>query len=365
MKRLKVILVTICLGALMIGGCGKAAKENVQPTETPQITQAPTPSPTIAPTKAPTPEPTATPEPTPTVEPTPTAEPTPDPTKFNMRALEKLGFSIEKLDVPMDGVEGEYNFIFISDLHIIMDTEATADERVEEVKQRVETFRQPGGNTSAEIWLKIAEKIDSCNADAILLGGDMVDFACAENVERLKEGLRMIKTPVLYIGADHDFQPFFCDGVNPDEIPSFYSEFNGMQDTPIMEFSEFCVVGFNNSTSQITASAMERFRDVVAKNKPIMLLTHVPFQPEADESLAELSKRVKGDRVLTWGEGCYYDPEEYTNELLNVVFDKNGPVKQVICGHLHHTWDGKLTENTRQHVFWHAASGSIGTITVR
>lgn len=363
MKQIRTIVICTCISMLLLCGCGKSEREEVLVTPTPVVTQEPTPTPTIEPTPtvAPTPTPVPTPEPTPTVAPTPT----PDPYAFRTGPLKKLGFSIENVEVSMPGVTKEYKFIYISDLHIIMDTDAVADERVEEVKQRVEAYRQPSGYTSAEIWLKLAEKIDSCNADAVLLGGDLVDFACAENVERLKEGLRMIKTPVLYVGADHDFRPFYCDGVSDDEIPSFYSEFNGMQDTPLLEFPEFCIVGINNSTSQRTDAQMAGFRKVLEKNKPIMLLTHVPFLPKADDSLAELSKRVKGDRVLLWGEGCYYQPKDYTVELMNAVYDVNGPIKQVVCGHLHHTWDGNLTENTKQHVFGHAASGNIGVITVK
>ena len=284
---------------------------------------------------------------------------------FTTAPVEELGFTIEPLEVDMEGVEGEYHLLYISDLHIITETGAVAPERAEEVLQRIENYRQPSGESSAEVWLRLANKLDACNADAILLGGDLVDFACEENVEYLKEGLRMIQTPIIYVGADHDFRPYYCDGVNEEDIPMYYQEFDGMQETPVLEFAEFSIVGFNNSTAQMTETALQKMQEEVKKGKPIMLLSHVPFLPVEDESLSQLSKEVKGDRVLLWGEECYYHPEDSTKEFMDILYAEDSLIQQVVSGHLHHTWDGKLTDNTSQHVFWHAASGSVGTITVK
>lgn len=284
---------------------------------------------------------------------------------FTTLPVEELGFSTELLEVDMTGVEEEYHFLYVSDLHIITETGAVAPEQTEEVLQRIENYRQPSGESSAEVWLRLANKLDECNADAILLGGDLVDFACEENVECLKEGLRMIETPVIYVGADHDFRPYYCDGVAEEDIPLYYQEFAGMEETPVLEMEEFSIVGFNNSTSQMTESALKKLEEVIEKEKPIMLLSHVPFLPQEDESLAELSKQVKGDRVLLWGEECYYRPKGATEELLDILYQENSPIQQVVSGHLHHTWDGMLTEGTGQHVFAHAASGNVGIIVVK
>lgn len=66
---MRIRILALLLAALLLGGCGGAAKE-------------PTPEPTIASTSAPTPAPTPepTPQPTPAPTPEPTAEPTPEPT---------------------------------------------------------------------------------------------------------------------------------------------------------------------------------------------------------------------------------------------------------------------------------------------
>ena len=90
MRRIRVLLIVLCLSFLMIAGCGHS--EPAQSVQTPSaepvvtgpadaptaaaliqvmVTMPPTPTPTLTPTPAPTPTPTPEPTPTPTPEPTP------------------------------------------------------------------------------------------------------------------------------------------------------------------------------------------------------------------------------------------------------------------------------------------------------
>ena len=47
-----------------------------------------------------------------------------------------------------------------------------------------------------------------------------------------------------------------------------------------------------------------------------------------------------------------------------MIYAKDSPVKEIVSGHLHFTWDGDITESTRQHVF-SPAFQKIGVITVK
>ncbi len=62
--------------------------------------------------------------------------------------------------------------------------------------------------------------------------------------------------------------------------------------------------------------------------------------------------------------GCNYNPDETTQELLDLIYAKDSPVKEIVCGHLHFSWDGSLTENTHQHVS-PAIGKTVGIITVK
>ena len=43
------------------------------------------------------------------------------------------------------------------------------------------------------------EVLDDCKIDAILLGGDILDYASTFNIECLKNGLDQLKTLVMYV----------------------------------------------------------------------------------------------------------------------------------------------------------------------
>ena len=118
------------------------------------------------------------------------------------------------------------------------------------------------------------------------------------------------------------------------------------------------------STDNLSASALEQMKSLFAKGKPIILLTHVPVKSLVDDSLAQQSREVWGERELTWGQGCYHGPDEQTAEFLNMLYAPDSPVVEILCGHLHFTWDGQVTETVHQHVFSPAFEGVMGVITV-
>ena len=132
-----------------------------------------------------------------------------------------------------------------------------------------------------------------------------------------------------------------------------------------MELPELCVAGLSNSTDQITESGLQQMKEILSKGKPVILLTHVPYKSLIDDSLQKASKKVWQERALVWGEDCNYQPDQNTEELMNLIYAENSPVKEILCGHLHFSWDGYITENTHEHVFSPAFTQTVGVITVK
>ena len=132
-----------------------------------------------------------------------------------------------------------------------------------------------------------------------------------------------------------------------------------------MAFDDFTLVAWNNSTSELTDSGLERIRQLVEEGKPLVLLTHVPIAPLEDESLAQASKDAFDGRVLLWGYGdCQYVPGPNTRQLLDLLYAEDSPFIAVLCGHLHFSWDGRISKNVPQHVFGPAFAGNYGTVTI-
>lgn len=275
-----------------------------------------------------------------------------------------LGQATEDVYIHIPGLEKEYTFLWMSDLHIITENDEIAEADIETVKNRRESFKNSQGLYTDEFWTQISGNFDDFGVDALLFGGDMIDHAATMNIECLKQGLDGLNTPYLYVRADHDSIPFYCTVQDTNAAATLHASIDGYEKVSLIEFDDLCIVGINDSTSQLSNDALLEFQDIYAKGKPIILVIHVPLQSLVDTSLEEHSKEVWGDRSLIWGEDCYYRPNETTREFLNIIYSEDSLVKAVLGGHLHFSWDGRLTQNTRQHVFSPSYTGNIGIIRV-
>lgn len=270
----------------------------------------------------------------------------------------------EDVYIYIPGLEKEYTFLWMSDLHIITENDEIAADNLETVTSRRELFKNAADMYTDDYWLQLSSGLDAWGVDAFLFGGDMIDHAANENIACLKQGLDGLDTAYLYVRADHDSIPFYCMVQDMDAVTALHTEIDGYEEVSLIEFDDLCIVGINDSTEQLSEAGLERFKDIYAKGKPIILVTHVPLNSLCDTSLEEYSKEVWDDRALVWGEDCYYKPNEITQDFLDMVYREDSLVKEVLGGHLHFSWDGQLTENTGQHVFAPAYTGSIGIIRV-
>lgn len=283
--------------------------------------------------------------------------------------------SWEEVHVKVPGMQGSKRFLYLSDLHLITESDQIAADQLGNVRARMD-WSSFGGMTAAEAWPVWVDYFNAVKTDGILFGADMVDFASRSNVECLKKGLDRLEKPWLYVRADHDLAPSYLDGVFETESIGYQVDVgDAYADVMTMEFDEFIIAGWNNSTGQLSQAGLERMEEVFSLGKPVILLTHVPIQPlhETEEALAvegsltHASKEAWGGRALLWGNQgteCTYKPNETTQEFLGMIYDDQTPLCEILCGHLHFTWDGMVTERVHQHVFGPALGRSAGIITV-
>ena len=281
----------------------------------------------------------------------------------NMKAFDELGMKAERVTIDIDEVTDEYTFLFFSDLHVVNQSEEVVEK--ETVDGRISMYTGWNGRTSTENWKLITEAMDGCDVDGVLLGGDMVDFASTKNLSLLNEGLQRLKVPFMYVRADHDTESFYCDKKTKQETDELHAEIDGNEEIFLWEYDEFCVVGVNFSTSQLSETAVDSFEKIYALGKPIILMIHVPLNSVVDDSLSVESKKVWADRNLTWGVGCHYYPDNNTSRFLELIYQEDSLVKGILSGHLHFEWDGKVTDTVYQHVFNPACEGYYGIVTIR
>lgn len=282
-------------------------------------------------------------------------------------AAEAIGLKEDRVEVDLPGVSGEYEILFISDMHIIALDDSVVPESYGIAEERYhKMFRTETDMSSADNWTILSSALDAYRADGIIFGGDMIDFVSQSNVDILKKGFLNIDTPYMYLRADHDFGTWYSGFMmDHGDALALHEQISEYKDVYIMEYEEFYILGWNNSTSDMTGEGLRRAEEIWDDGKPIILATHVPLDSMVATGLKEESARMDPHgRSKIWGWECQYHPNETTSTFLKMVYDSQSPVKAVLSGHLHFKYTVPLTNQITGYVFAPAFSGNIARIRI-
>lgn len=287
---------------------------------------------------------------------------------FTTLPLTDNGYELEEIVIEIPGLTEEYNLLLVADLHIIEIDNGVEFGQKSSLKNRIKAFSLDNGKTtSSDLWEAMPVYLDACNADAILFAGDMVDFSSESNNRTLLNGLEKLKTPYLLVKADHDTEPFVLNDKGMKTYDMYQDQIGNSEALFYSDLGEVVIICVNYSTTNLPDSAVETLREAVAIGKPIIILTHVPFYSEVDNSLQEMSEDDFGGRALVWsgyGNTDYYPGTDAQWELMTLIYTDDNPVREVLCGHLHFSWDGSITNYVDQHVFSPAFEKKIGYIRI-
>ena len=294
----------------------------------------------------------------------PSLYPSPSPVSGESQPDPLFPVQAEPVHITIPGMKGDVKLIYLSDLHIVVLNDEIAPDEKENVALRRSIFSNQE-ITSDEQWAEWVSLLNGYEADYLLFGADMIDYNSEATVSVLEKGLKELKLPYMYIRADHDTEPYYLKDPSVENSLRRQNRLCENKEVLIKEFPDFLIIGWNNSTSQLTSEGLELIEEALRKEKPAILLTHVPIEPLKDESLSELSRLIFANRSLLWGFGENETvPNETTSALLEMIYAKDSPFVAVLCGHLHYSWDGKLSDRVQEHVFGPAFYGYYGEITV-
>ncbi len=283
-------------------------------------------------------------------------------------------FYIEDVYVVVPGLEREYNIAWVSDLHMISDHEPAEDVTsmaLFELDSRYEkTFLSPDGWHADELLPEIIKYLNHENPDALILGGDIIDYCSRKQIDLLKENfaqLRLDPEKILYIRADHDCAIKHNGGAfSQTQAYEMQAEIDGYDPSRIyIDLDELRIIGVNLSYKNISDEDLQYTLDAYETDKPVIAVTHVPYYSTTDTSLAEASMKAR-NTLYYWGPVSDYVPNENTRKLFEKIYDESDDrqVVQVLAGHLHAPWDGMINYKTPEHIFSPAFSGAIGMVHV-
>lgn len=285
-------------------------------------------------------------------------------------------FQTDEIIVEVPDLSKEYTVAWVSDLHMVTDHEISDDilaEDLDAVQARYDFFQTADGVHGEDLLPEIIDYLNYGSYDAIIFGGDMLDYCSVSNMELLKSEFDCLnkKVPVLYIRADHDYGFWYGgDGFTEADAENMHQKMADGDDlnTKYLDFGEFVIIGVNRSTKDMFPEQYrildEMFTNAASEGKPVIVATHVPYASKIDETnevtLYDRSMEIR-NKIYYWGGGNYV-PNEVTSNFLDKIYREDTSVVEVLAGHLHAGWDGKLTEQVNQHIFEPAYLGSIGII---
>ncbi len=286
-------------------------------------------------------------------------------------------FQTEELVIELPNLSREYTVAWVSDLHMVTDHETADDilpEDLDAVQARYDFFQTPDGVHGEELLPDVIDFLNYGQYDGIIFGGDLMDYCSASNMKLLRaEFDRLDKNvPVLYIRADHDYGFWYGgDGFTETDAETMHQKRMADGDdlyAKYLDFGEFVILGVNRSTKDMMPEQYSildtQFANAASENKPVIVATHVPYASRIDDqnevTLYDRSMEIR-NKIYYWGGGDYV-PNDVTTNFLDKIYGEDTNVVEVLAGHLHAGWDGKLTEQVRQHIFEPAYLGSIGVI---
>jgi len=282
----------------------------------------------------------------------------------NLAKLSRAGLKAEEQYVRIPGCQREYHFMVVNDLHINIFNDEIREDVAEQVRQRHELeFVDSDGTKAHDLWNKIVKTANQMELDGVILAADMIDFYSEANVACLREGCQKLKVPFMLLRADHDYTDGYVQETSWDVIDQAHKTIDSHEDVMVLEYDECMIVGINNTTSQLTETALGKLEDLFAAGKPIILVSHVPFASLVDSGISDMSKEKWNGLELLWAyNGFPFVVGEYGERLMDRIFAPDTPVVEVLGGHLHFSYEGPLTETVHQRVFDASYKGTVGYV---
>ncbi len=238
--------------------------------------------------------------------------------------------------VYVKGVEGEYTFLFLTDSHVVIPDDGASQQEQQYAQERQGMFRNKEGVLSAEQFPEWIQYANEMKVDAVLLGGDIIDSPSDANVEWLQEQLSQLEMPYLYVPGNHDWTypwEYMSDYGIENYLPKLAPMMQGNTAIQSMEIGELLLVGVDNSRSQVLPEAISRYEELLALEKPVILVNHVPY---AAETLLPKAWEAWGSpTVLGGGDDRAIWPNDTSLYFMELTMAADSPVELVLAGHVH------------------------------
>lgn len=257
----------------------------------------------------------------------------------------------------------KYQFMFTADYQMISDNATDLGTYGNDAASRRQLFQNQLGQDSKETLAAMIDYANNSQVDAFLTGGDVIDELEPDVLGYAQAQLSRLSMPYLLTMGNHDSADPWEDTYHPDSslLTPWFPQGTECQsleydDVIICSVNNGIVSGSTGSESNISATALAQFKDVLAKGKPVILIVHVPLRTNYNEDLYQDILITRGVNKLM-GENCGYELTAETKEFLDLVTASDSPVKCVLAGHIHKSASCMITPTIPEYVVGPAYKG--------
>lgn len=262
--------------------------------------------------------------------------------------------------IVIPGLTKEYRFVHITDAHMTafsdIDINSWEASRYYYNVNRRYMFTADGIYAEDRFPLCI-DYANEIEADGIFLTGDIIDFPSEKNISLLYENVKRFKGKSIYCFGNHDWNysdDYMTDNSAVTNRPLFNDITNGDTYFSYIEYDGFIVASIDNSSNTVSQETVDKFLALYEKNKPIIVILHVPFHVDTLE--ADVCK-IWGSN-LAMGPGGVGSDCEAVLQLYNAVcVAEDTPVVAVFAGHVHINHEDVFPNGVPQYI---TATGYTG-----
>jgi len=293
-------------------------------------------------------------------------------TSDKMELLELMGKELIKpsyATVTIPGLTEEFTFLQITDTHVSAFTEEegktwTTNRYNYNVARR--SAFAADGLLSEDRFPALFDYADEIGADATFLTGDLIDFPSETNIAMLYENATRIKAKPIFCLGNHDWNyadDYMTSNAVATYMPKFAELTGGDPQISVAEYDQFIVAAIDNSSDVVTDATVQKFLALYEKNKPIILLLHVPLHAD---TLAPDVKKAWGGRNITMGPGAMGSDWGSVQQFYNAVcVAEDTPVVAVFAGHVHFNHEDTFPNGVTQYITSTGYTGDCRVITVK
>ena len=291
--------------------------------------------------------------------------------KDKVAALQMMGTVLihpSTATVVIPGLTKEYTFLQVTDTHVsafsAADIAAWTPTRLNYNTSRRNSFMS-NGLFAEERFPLLFDYATEIGADGMFLTGDLIDFPSEKNIALLYNNVNRFSGQSIFCLGNHDWNysdDYMTGNSATVNRPLFNDLTGGDPYISYVEYDEFLVVAIDNSSDAVTQETVDKFLALYEKNKPIILLLHVPFHVDTLESDV---KSVWG-RNITMGPGAMGSDWSSVIQLYNAVcVAEDTPVVAVFSGHIHMNHEDVFPNGVPQYITSTGYTGDCRVVTVK